>query len=115
MYRRVPYPSISLIRWVLSHIFLKRYARCWFRRHFTEPAPSHTPLDVPVSFAPPHGGVGVAAGVDYPLPAGVTDCSSSSLEDNMDVLSEEDKELLPSSFPSLEEALSSVDAILITS
>ncbi len=63
---------------------------------------------------PPRGGGGVA-GVDYPLPPGVTDCSSSSLEDNADVLSEEDKELLPSSLPSLEEASASVDAILITS
>jgi hypothetical protein len=39
------------------------------------------------------------------------DCSSSSLEDNADVLSEEDEELLPSSLSSLEEASSSVDAI----
>jgi hypothetical protein len=62
---------------------------------------------------PPRGGGGVA-GADYLLPAGVTDCSSSSLEDNADILSEEDKELLPSSLPSLEEVLSSVDAILIT-
>ena len=48
-------------------------------------------------------------------PAGVADCSSSSLEDNADELSEEDKESLPSSLPSLEEVSLSVDAISISS
>jgi hypothetical protein len=63
---------------------------------------------------PPPRGEGGVAGADYPLPAGVMDCSSSSLKDDVDVLSEEDEESLPSSLSSLEEASLSVDAILMT-
>ena len=56
---------------------------------------------------------GGVAGADYLRLAGVADCSSSSLEDNADELSEEDKESLPFSLPSLEEVSLSVDAISI--
>ncbi len=56
---------------------------------------------------------GGRAGVDYPLPAGPSDCtSSSSIEADADVLSEEDDSSLPFSLSSLEEASSSeLDAI----